>query len=212
VRHCLFRDDPNQRVTLMKKNPQEIEQTISELRRCISFLESLKADRVDAEDELCRLGSIVENSDDAIIEFEPSLSVRRINWLEPPATPEFCTDKRAIERVFGNLVENALKYGGEKLTEIEIEYKDSEKFHTLCVTDDGAGIEGEDPDRVFNMFHRRDTTNSIEGTGMGLAIVKEIAEKHKGKAWAAHGRNGGASFCVSISKKLYVERETGEVA
>lgn len=145
-------------------------------------------------------------------EFEPSLSVRRINWLEPPVAPEFCADRRAIERVFRNLVENALKYGGEKLTEIDIEYTESEEFHTLCVTDDGAGIQGEDLDRVFNMFQRKDGSNRIEGTGMGLAIVKEIAEKHKGKAWAARGRNGGASFCVSISKELYVERETKEAA
>ena len=51
----------------MKKTPWEFEQAISELRKCIGFLESLKADRTDADEELCRLGSIVENSDDAII-------------------------------------------------------------------------------------------------------------------------------------------------
>lgn len=49
-------------------------------------------------------------------------------------------------------------------------------------------------------IQRRDDSNKIEGTGLGLAIVKEIAAKHKGKAWAERGRNGGASFCVSISK------------
>jgi len=145
-------------------------------------------------------------------EFEPALSLRRIDLLETPIVPAICGDRKAIERVLRNLVENSLKYGGEKLTEIEIEYKDSEKFHTLCVTDDGAGIQGEDLDRVFNMFQRRDTTNRIEGTGMGLAIVKEIAEKHRGKAWAARGRNRGVSFCVSISKELYVERETKDAA
>ena len=110
------------------------------------------------------------------------------------------------------MVENALKYGGEKLTEIDIEYSESEEFHTLCVTDDGAGIEGEDLDRVFNMFQRKDGSNSIEGTGIGLAIVKEIAEKHKGKAWAARGRKGGASFCVSISKELHTEPPAKEAA
>ena len=138
-------------------------------------------------------------------EFEPSLSIRRINWREPVVLPDICADRRAVERVFRNLVENALKYGGDRLTEIDIEYEGSEEFHTLCVTDDGAGIDGEDLDKVFIMFQRKDGSNRIEGTGIGLAIVKEIAEKHKGKAWAARGRNGGASFCVSISKELYVE-------
>jgi light-regulated signal transduction histidine kinase (bacteriophytochrome) len=145
-------------------------------------------------------------------EFEPALSVRKIKWLEPPVALEFCADRRAIERVFRNFVENALKYGGEKLTEIDIEYSGSEQFHTFCVTDDGVGIEGEDLDGVFNMFQRQDCSNSIEGTGMGLAIVKEIAEKHKGKAWAARGRNGGATFCVSISKDLYAEPPAEEAA
>lgn len=145
-------------------------------------------------------------------EFEPVLSLRRIDWQEPADAPEFCGDRKAIERVLRNLVDNALKYGGEKLTRIVIEYNRSEKFHTLCVTDDGAGIEDEDLDKVFNMFQRRDSSNRIEGTGMGLAIVKEIAEKHKGKAWGTRGRDRGVSFCVSISKDLYVEQKIREAA
>lgn len=145
-------------------------------------------------------------------EFEPTLSIRRLDWREPPDLPEFCADKRALERVLRNLVENALKYGGEKLTEIDIEYEGSEKFHTLCVTDDGVGIDGEDLDSVFNMFQRKDHSQRIEGTGIGLAIVKEIAEKHKGRAWAARGRDGGATICVSISKELYAELAAKEAA
>ncbi len=198
---------------LDEKGKKYCEQVVKACEKAVSLVEDinnfvkskelpLHCEKLDLKDMIRTIRS----------EFEPSLSVRRINWLEPPVAPEFCADRRAIERVFRNLVENALKYGGEKLTEIDIEYSESEEFHTLCVTDDGAGIQGEDLDRVFNMFQRKDGSNRIEGTGIGLAIVKEIAEKHKGKAWAARRPNGGASFCVSISKKLYVERETEEAA
>lgn len=198
---------------LDEKGKKYCEQVVKASEKAVSLVEDInnfiKSKELPLHCEKLDLREIIRTIRS---EFEPELSVRRIDWLEPPVLPEFCADRRAIERVFRNFVENALKYGGERLTQIDVEYRESEKFHIFCVTDDGAGIDGEDLDGVFNMFQRKDGSNRIEGTGMGLAIVKEIAEKHKGKAWAARGLNGGASFCVSISKELYVEPPAKEAA
>jgi PAS domain S-box-containing protein len=198
---------------LDEKGKKYCEQMLKASEKAVSLVEDINNFIKSKEFPLhCEKLDLKEILQTIRIDFEPLLNDRRVNWLEPPFTPAFCADRKAIERVFRNLVENALKYGGERLSEIVIEYGQSGEFHTLCVTDNGVGIDGEDLNRVFNMFQRRDSSNKIEGTGMGLAIVREIAEKHGGKAWAARGRNGGASFCVSISKELYAEPPAKEAA
>jgi len=84
--------------------------------------------------------------------FSPRLTVRQIKWLEPEAMVEVEADRLSILRVFRNFVDNALKYGGEHLREIRIGYEESEKFYTLSVSDDGAGITKGDYRRILRPF------------------------------------------------------------
>ncbi len=135
-------------------------------------------------------------------EFSPRLVVRQIKWLEPEAMVEIKADKLSILRVFRNFVDNALKYGGEDLSEIRIGYKESEEFHTLSVSDDGAGIRDGDYERIFAAFRRGETYKAIEGVGLGLAIVAEIAERHKGRVWAESRKDRWTTFHISIAKNL----------
>ena len=135
-------------------------------------------------------------------EFSPRLVVRQIKWLEPEAMVEIKADKLSILRVFRNFVDNALKYGGEDLSEIRIGYKESEEFHTLSVSDDGAGIREGDYERIFAAFRRGETYKAVEGVGLGLAIVAEIAERHGGRVWAEPERDRWTTFHISIAKDL----------
>jgi PAS domain S-box-containing protein len=133
-------------------------------------------------------------------EFSPRLVVRQIKWLEPEAMVEIKADKLSILRVFRNFVDNALKYGGEDLSEIRIGYKKSEEFHTLSVSDDGAGIREGDYERIFAAFRRGETYRAVEGVGLGLAIVAEIAERHGGRVWAEPRKGRWTTFHISIAK------------
>jgi PAS domain S-box-containing protein len=133
-------------------------------------------------------------------EFSPRLVVRQIKWLEPEAMVEIKADKLSILRVFRNFVDNALKYGGEDLSEIRIGYKESEEFHTFSVSDDGAGIRGGDYERIFAAFRRGETYKAVEGVGLGLAIVAEIAERHRGMVWAEPREDRWTTFHISIAK------------
>ena len=135
-------------------------------------------------------------------EFSPRLVVRRIKWLEPEAMVEVEADKLSLLRVFRNFVDNALKYGGEDLSEIRIGYKESEEFHTLSVSDDGAGIREGDYQRIFAAFRRGETYKAVEGVGLGLAIVAEIAERHRGRVWAEAREDRWTTFHISIAKEL----------
>lgn len=135
-------------------------------------------------------------------EFSTQLDVRRINWIVPDSGVRLIADRLCLLRVFRNLIDNALKYGGEKLGEIRVGYEQTQEFHVLSVKDNGVGIRKEDSDKIFGLFQRHESSKGIEGAGLGLAIVKEIAEQHGGSAWVEPVTTGGTAFFISLSKKL----------
>lgn len=73
-------------------------------------------------------------------EFSAVLSDRQIKLLQPQTPVEVNADKLSLLRVFRNFVDNALKYGGDELGEIRIEYMPTEANHQFSVSDDGVGI------------------------------------------------------------------------
>ena len=135
-------------------------------------------------------------------EFSARLSVRRIDWLEPEATIEIAADRLSLLRAFRNFVDNSLKYGGEKLSKIWIGYEDSEDAHIFSFSDNGKGLKKEDSEKIFGAFQRNESSRGIEGAGLGLTIVKEIAEQHGGRVWVESRGKKGTTFYLSISKKL----------
>ncbi len=135
-------------------------------------------------------------------EFYAQLSLRHIRWIEPAEIPEIRADTLSLLRVFRNLVDNALKYAGDALSEIRVGYESSDRCHIFSVTDDGVGVGEADSKKIFRLFKRPAASRAIAGTGLGLAIVKEIAEQHQGRVWTAARDKGGVTFFVSFSKGL----------
>jgi len=135
-------------------------------------------------------------------EFSAQLSIRQVDYSWTETAPLVKADRLSLLRIFRNLVDNALKYGGEQLSEIRIGYEESSDFHVFSVCDNGVGINTENPEKLFALFQRHETSKGIAGTGLGLAIVKEIVESHQGEVWAEPGSEQGVSFFVTISKKL----------
>jgi PAS domain S-box-containing protein len=159
----------------------------------------IKTKEVPLSIEKVKLKEIVDTVKE---EFAPQLVGRQIRWLEPEMIPEVNADRTSMVRVLRNLVDNALKYGGHDLSEIRINYQESEDSHILSVEDDGIGLKDEDAKTLFGPFKRKRMAGKVEGSGLGLAIVKEIAEQHKGRVWLEPAIKKGAAFHVSISKNL----------
>jgi PAS domain S-box-containing protein len=132
-------------------------------------------------------------------EFSPQLSRRQINWSEPEYLPEIKADRVSLLRALRNLVDNALKYGGDELTEIKIGCAIADGFTTFSITDNGIGLPPEDQEKIFGVFQRSESSRDVEGSGLGLAIVKEIAEQHRGKVWVKSGPERGTTFYFSIA-------------
>ena len=135
-------------------------------------------------------------------EFSSRLSIRQIEWMEPETIVNIKADRLSTIWVFRNFVDNALKYGGDALSEIRIGYEASDEFHTFSVSDNGVGMGGDDYKNIFGLFRRDQTSKAIEGAGLGLAIVREIAERHGGRVWAEPGQQKGMTFHITISKDL----------
>ncbi|MEW5723343.1 MAG: ATP-binding protein [Thermodesulfobacteriota bacterium] len=135
-------------------------------------------------------------------EFSSQLSLRQVAWRAPEELPEVRADRLSLLRVFRNLVDNALKYGGESLTDIQIGYEGSDQFHTFAVQDNGRGLAEEDAERLFGLFERDSRFADIPGSGLGLAIAREIAERHGGLMWVRAGPDNKTSFYISIAKDL----------
>jgi PAS domain S-box-containing protein len=135
-------------------------------------------------------------------EFGALLGVRQIAWVEPKHIPRIRADRKCMLRVFRNLVDNALKYGGDPLTRLEIGYEESDDFHTFLIRDNGVGIRPEDSEKIFGLFQRNETSRGVEGTGLGLAIVKTIVEKHRGQIRLESHPGLHTTFHISLAKDL----------
>lgn len=135
-------------------------------------------------------------------EFDALLCTCKVEWIAPDNLPVVFADRISLIRMIRNLVDNSLKYGGKNLSQLRFDYKDSEEFHIISVTDDGAGIKKEECSNIFDLFQRKEAARGIEGLGLGLAIVKEIACKHGGTVSVHPGEDRGVTFSISISKRL----------
>jgi two-component system, OmpR family, phosphate regulon sensor histidine kinase PhoR len=119
-------------------------------------------------------------------------------------------DPDAMNQVFGNLIENAVKYGkagkrirvGARVLENEIEF---------FVQDFGPGIASEHVTRIFERFYRVDKARSREagGTGLGLAIVKHIVQAHGGRVRAESELGSGTTFLFTLP--MAAEKRSEEV-
>jgi signal transduction histidine kinase len=175
------------------KTAQSMGQLVEKVNVFIAASESaLKIEKV-------RTNELIE---EAMSEFLMELENRHVRCSTPIYIPEVMADRLSLTRIFRNLIENALKYGGEGLTEIHVGYRETAKHHVFSVSDDGAGIQLVDSKSVFAAFSREKNARGISGAGLGLAIVKESAERHKGKTWIDGGRQSGFTVCFSISKGM----------
>jgi light-regulated signal transduction histidine kinase (bacteriophytochrome) len=110
-------------------------------------------------------------------------------------------DQVMIKQVWMNLVSNAIKYASKKAApEIEIGSTDEGTKTVYYVKDNGAGFDMAYSAKLFGVFQRLHSQEEFEGSGVGLALVKRIIEKHKGEIWAEGKENAGATFYFSLPK------------
>lgn len=137
--------------------------------------------------------------DDTLLLFSSDNKKHAFQINVPRLPLAVCVDAGRIHQVLANLLSNAVKFspnGGS----IKIEAQQREEFVVVEITDEGIGISAEMVPQLFRKFFRVDNaaTRKIGGTGLGLALVKQIIEAHGGQVWVESTLGKGSTFAFSL--------------
>ncbi|WP_293780682.1 ATP-binding protein [uncultured Oxalicibacterium sp.] len=130
---------------------------------------------------------------------------RKIAW-NISALPVVQGDPTFLSLAVYNLLSNAVKYSRDRAQAvISIDSEQTEKMYVFHVRDNGVGFDKNYVHKLFGVFQRLHRMEEFEGTGIGLANVKRIIERHGGAVWADSTPNEGSVFSFSLPKKLQLE-------
>lgn len=122
-----------------------------------------------------------------------------VRWGNLPRIQGSRTD---ISRLIENLVANAVKFHGPGKPVVDISCEDRDDSWLLLVRDNGIGIPPDQAERIFEPFQRLHTDSEYPGTGIGLAICRQVCERHGGRIWVTPNPDRGSTFHITIPKAL----------
>jgi two-component system, OmpR family, sensor histidine kinase MprB len=178
--------DPEQRGRLL----EDLHRESQEMRALIAGLLELAQHGAQAEKQEFQLDEVVEDALERARTRFPEVAWEP-DGLEPTIVDGY---RDRMERAVWNLLENAGKWSGEGGS-VEVSLAGGE----LQVRDHGPGFADEDRPLVFDRFYRSAAARSMPGAGLGLAIVREVAEAHGGTVEAENARDGGAVVRLSLN-------------
>ena len=131
-------------------------------------------------------------------EFRPLAESRRVSVVaEVAEVPPLRLSPDALRHVLLNLLDNAVKYGPPGQTVRVRVTRDGDAVR-IAVSDEGPGVPVDEREAVWGPFRRGRAPGPVAGSGIGLAIVREVATRHGGRSWIENGSSSGATFVVSL--------------
>jgi light-regulated signal transduction histidine kinase (bacteriophytochrome) len=116
--------------------------------------------------------------------------------------PQVRYDATQLEQVFQNLISNAIKYQDKPQGEVVIDCRDESAHWAFCVRDTGMGIHERNWDQIFQLFHILHQRDERDASGVGLAVVKRIVERHRGVISVESVVGEGSYFTFTVPKSL----------
>ena len=122
-----------------------------------------------------------------------TITIGALPTIDAPALP--------LQQVFMNLISNALKHSQRADAVIAVDCHEGGRVYEFCVKDNGPGIPAEFHDRVWGIFQTLAPRDKVEGTGIGLSLVKKLVEAHGGRVWLESEPGTGAAFYFAWPKQ-----------
>ena len=160
--------------------------------------------------ELSRIGRVINQSEsmpfgaiiaEALELLHGPLEKHPVELIIQAELPNIFGDRARLVEVMQNLIHNAAKFMGDQanpIVEVGTESRDSQQLPIFFVRDNGVGIDPQYHDRIFGLFNRLNP--NIEGTGIGLTLVKRIIEMHGGRIWVKSAPGAGATFYFTLPR------------
>lgn len=160
------------------------------------LLEYARAGRDSAEPSLVDTAALIRELSALL------LTPGGIEIVCSPGMPVFETARQPLEQVFRNLLSNAVKYHDHPDGTVVVSSRQSGSHYEFSVSDDGPGIPSQHRDRMFEMFQKLESREDVEGTGMGLALVKRIVEHYEGTIAMEPAEPRGATFRFTWPRQI----------
>ena len=175
-----------------------IQNSVTRMGRLIDdLLEFSRIGRTELHYQNVNLHSLLEQTLQAA---QSEVAGREIQW-KIESLPEVRGDAAMLRQVFANLIDNAVKFARPRdPAQIEIGSLPAEEEHVVFVRDNGVGFDSRYAHKLFGVFQRLHSTVEFDGTGIGLATVRRIIERHGGRTWAESVLDRGATFCFSLPR------------
>jgi signal transduction histidine kinase len=188
-------------LNIVIESSRQMDQLIDDL------LEFSKMGRAEMRHSSVDLDAVVQ---EAIRTLEMTTEGRSIAWHVAPL-PQVIGDAAMLKQVFVNLLSNAVKYTRPReAAVIEINIAGEQDGRVIVsVRDNGVGFDMRYADKLFGVFQRLHSADEFEGTGIGLASVRRIIERHGGRTWAEGKPDEGAAFYFTLAAE---RRQTGTFA
>ena len=179
-----------------KRLLQRIHASVQDMARIIEDL--LRLSRLGRQRLKIQSTNLNEIVGPILADCKPATQARKIEWVIGDL-PEAECDRGLIKQVFANLISNAIKYTRLRETAvIEIGQSTIDGKRVISVRDNGAGFNMKYADKLFGAFQRLHRQDEFEGTGVGLATVRRIVERHGGRIWAEAAVDKGATFYFTL--------------
>jgi signal transduction histidine kinase len=160
------------------------------------LLQMARVDRRDLSFQEIDLNDVVT---EVVDELRAETGDRVIDWQIEPLPVVVC-DPGLIKLVFSNLLSNAVKYTRHKERgHIRVACEPGSEPPVFIVQDNGTGFDPRYADKLFGVFQRLHRAEDFEGTGIGLATVQRIVQKHGGRVWADAALDQGATFSFTLA-------------
>jgi signal transduction histidine kinase len=179
-----------------KKYLQRIHGAVQEMASIIEGL--LRLSRLGRQQLNLQLTNLDEIVEPILAECQTTIQARKIE-MAIGNLPAIHCDRGLIKQVFANLISNAIKYTlFREKARIEIGQTTIDEEAVIFVRDNGAGFDMKDAGKLFGAFQRLHRDDEFEGTGVGLATVRRIVQRHGGRIWAEAESGKGATFFFTL--------------